>query len=759
MSFPNFSNFKQYIKDELKLRKDATLKISNLNSWIKITSGNDEGLSMVSNPNHKLFKAAGQTSGIYGDSKSSGTIGTNWAGNDVNSGTGQGFKPSPIVSSMEVDEGSGTLSRKASFTITAFTKEQMETIAGYFLEPGYSVFLEWGWNTPTGVGGIVGTTKEEISAYQSSYNRNKLRESTEGDYDNYLGFITGGSIALDGDKWNINVKCTGYTELPAYLLTSENGNKKGKANTTKSIIGKPFGSGYIDDNDGDLGLQRWMKVYNALPKTRQTVLVKNLSTKATGEDTSIKDEITDTRSYINFDEEVKAKINSNSSSYVWGFFKADVKVDGETVELTNGTKLVSDVRFIKFSTLMLIFNEIGIKGYTLGGNKKKVIKLKVNTSDTVCVAFPKIFSLNGDRLFIPNSNAPKLSLNNITGESTIQDIIGPEYIATPQIAAGGSDTTHAFPQTKDGKTQPDPEADPIALTAGLYGKLDDLYVNFDFAKGIMNTENFFVKDALYQLLNGLSSAVNGMWNFQINEISSKDKLTTELKVFELNAISSGAQIEPYEFDLIGSNSIFINSSFDLEMGAQKMNQVISKRISSEKDNTDGTELNTDASRLAGNLFSKKEDKLKVEMLKNDTDDKEKDTQTKDDKAAAKEAMLNIILGKAKFVPNSYLSDDSTIPKGIFKYLTLASYSDSTLFSLLKYDMDVKLIAANTVSPLLPINFSFTIHGISGINRGDMFKVNGIPTMYKNGFFQVLSVKHVINGMVWTTEVTGGYRNK
>ena len=158
-------------------------------------------------------------------------------------------------------------------------------------------------------------------------------------------------------------------------------------------------------------------------------------------------------------------------------------------------------------------------------------------------------------------------------------------------------------------------------------------------------------------------------------------------------------------------------------------------------------------------LSKNDDMLKVEMLKNDTDDKEKDTQTKDDKAAAKEAMLNIILGKAKFVPNSYLSDDSTIPKGIFKYLTLASYSDSTLFSLLKYDMDVKLIAANTVSPLLPINFSFTIHGISGINRGDMFKVNGIPTMYKNGFFQVLSVKHVINGMVWTTEVTGGYRNK
>ena len=34
-----------------------------------------------------------------------------------------------------------------------------------------------------------------------------------------LVVITGGSVAMDGDKWTITANCTGYTELPTYLLT------------------------------------------------------------------------------------------------------------------------------------------------------------------------------------------------------------------------------------------------------------------------------------------------------------------------------------------------------------------------------------------------------------------------------------------------------------------------------------------------------------------------------------------------------------
>jgi hypothetical protein len=68
--------------------------------------------------------------------------------------------------------------------------------------------------------------------------------------------------------------------------------------------------------------------------------------------------------------------------------------------------------------------------------------------------------------------------------------------------------------------------------------------------------------------------------------------------------------------------------------------------------------------------------------------------------------------------------------------------------------------AAAVSVLLPIKFTFTVHGVSGIKRGDKFKVRGIPRKYAdNGFFQVLSVKHTIDDMTWKTQIEGGFRQQ
>jgi len=743
-AFPNFSDFKKHVKTELSNRVDNTLKVSQLNCWTKITSG--VGMAMVSNPNYSLFKAAGSKSGIYGDSTSSGTIGTTWDGTAISETSGQGFRPSPVVSSMEIDEGSGTLSRKASFSITAFTREQMETITEYYLEPGYSIFLEWGWNTPSGVGGVTKSTAGEIAKFQSSYVRNEKRKDTNGHYDNYLGFITGGGVSIDGDKWVINVKCTGYTELPAYLLTSETGNQQ-EGEDAKINSASLFGTGWIAKSGAKLGEKRWMAVFNALPKNRQTVAVKSLYTKPGGFN-----EITSFYSYINFDDEVSEKINENTAhDGFWDFGKGDVEVDGEKVDLEKGTKIIANDRFIRFSTLMIILNEIGIDGYQLGGDTANVVKFEVQTKYTTCSAFPKIFSMDGGRLFIPNPKAPKLSLNKITGDSTLESLINDTYDASMGFSK--------FPQ-QNRKTLSSVEAgfgNPVTLEAGEWGYLNDLYVNFDFAKSIIETPNFFIKDALYQILNGISSAVNGMWNFQILESPTKDKKSTELRVFEMNSISSGKPTTPYEFNLIGSDSVFIDSSLDLDISGAKMNQIIGQRLS-KSGKTKGAKLNGNASRLPGNLFSSKPDKLQVEIKKKEIPPKDKDTKDKDDKAAAKEQMLNIILGKAKFYPNPKYEESDDLKGDLFGYCVLGAFNDSSLFSLLKHNMDEEASKKSTSSPLMPINFSFSIHGVSGIRRGDMFRVNGIPSMYRNGFFQVLSVKHIIDGTTWKTEVTGGYRN-
>ena len=164
--------------------------------------------------------------------------------------------------------------------------------------------------------------------------------------------------------------------------------------------------------------------------------------------------------------------------------------------------------------------------------------------------------MDGDRLFIPNSTAPKLSLNKVTGNSSVESIMGEPV--NQQIGNA------QFPRTK-GITIPSKftgGSNGVTLIGGYYGFLNDLYINFDFAKGIMETPNFFIKDALYQILNGISSACNGMWNFQIQEVQTESKKSTELRVFEMNSISSGKPTEPYEFNLIGSDSVFIDRSCD-----------------------------------------------------------------------------------------------------------------------------------------------------------------------------------------------------
>ena len=113
------------------------------------------------------------------------------------------------------------------------------------------------------------------------------------------------------------------------------------------------------------------------------------------------------------------------------------------------------------------------------------------------------------------------------------------------------------------------------------------------------------------------------------------------------------------------------------------------------------------------------------------------------------------LGKMGTYPKVQFEKKDIKDKFVVQEKTYASvYDDKQLLKMAKSDMEEE----KGVSILLPINFTFTVHGVSGIKRGDRFRVTGIPNKYKDGFFQVLGVKHTIQGMEWTTEVEGGFRN-
>lgn len=756
-SFPNLSNIAGFVQKTLNNRIIDKKSISKLNAWVRVSSGVGDGLVLISNPNFKLFAAAGEAS-IYGNGEKSGTLGTTWGGSPVYAETGDsGFRPKPSITSIEIDEGAGALSRKASFTITCFTKGQLDTLCEYFLEPGYTIFLEWGWNVPQSLNGYNNTLSvANVTTYQNFENLNKKRAATGGTYDNYLGYITGGGLSSAGDTYEIKVSCTGFTELPAYFMGADNSEDSKQTGVKKT--GKEFSTALIAVTT-DLGKKRFMMAYNRLPSNRRTQRVKNLVNNSI---------VADAANFINVDETVKVKVNECVSGFeLFGLSINDEEAQvsagaGGSVEFASGTEIIKDDAFIKFSTLMTIINEIGAEGFMIGG---QIIKTQINTSTTICCAFPKVFSTDKTKLFIPNATAPKFDLlkaansktdngasNEATSDLTVTSKTGKINFPGNGTISKGLATSNSK-QIKVQDQMGDGSIILLERELGKWGFLDDLYVGLDFAKGILETKNFSIKNALYQILNGMSAAAGGLWDFQIIPNDNE----TELRVVDLNFTPTGEKVKPYTFNLTGNDSIFMDASLDVDISGAKMNQIIGKRLGQI---INGSQKDIDIKENTG-LFTNKKD-LVLETIQ-----KRAEAPTKDDEVVAEESSdeleeakrknMELFLDKVGFVPMPDKTDkDSFEPLDTSTFIV--SYNDQAVFEFFKTQDDGT--KPTNIGPLMPIKFTFSIHGVSGIKRGDKFAIIGLPKNYEaKGFFQVTAVKHTITDMVWKTDVEGSFRQQ
>jgi hypothetical protein len=768
-TFPNFSNIAAHVRTTLDSRVNNPYEVSKLNAWVRVVSGvsggQGDGLVLYSNPNMSLFKAAGDNApaSIYGTTSQAGAIGTTWGGSAVTPSPGVGLRPSPIIESIEIDEGSGNLSRKGNFSIKCFSKEQMEIVTQYFLEPGFTVFIEFGWNTPNGARGLTtGLSATSVGQYQNFATVDSKRVSTNGHYDNYLGFITGGSVDVNGEIWTVNVKLTGYVELPAYLVNGDNGGAEQQADAQELIEKTAKENEYGNlSSEADLNKKRWMFAYNALPSNRKTIQIKSLETVI--DDSLRKVPMAQAVNYINFDETVRDKMNAKGDgtmlSRALGSGGATQGSGDGRLAVPGGTELISSEKFIRFGALMKIFNRTIAEAYKIGNVD---VKLMIDSSNSICGAYKNIFSTRKDKLFIPNPQTPKFDF--IAAQSSKEPITTiPTDTTNNSVSYGGVSIQFPNPSSiTDGNTNlgsvcySDSTTSSMGITknADEWGFLDDLYVNFAFASEILSTSNLNVKDALYQILNGMSSAVNDLWNFQIQSIPlpagntyGLPAGTQMLSIVDLNLTYKDEGEAPYTFNLIGSNSIFKDASFNMEMSGMKMNQVIGNRL--------GNQMGTETQPFIGKLFSVgNTDLVLQELRKSDTSGGTTSTTQTETDAELKEKNYANFLGKLGSYPKVEL-EKNDIPNGydINKVAYVDVYDDAQLLKVAKSNGLV-----SEVSPLLPIRFSFTINGVSGIKRGDKFKVNGIPSMYDNGFFQVLSVKHTISGMQWNTEIEGGFRN-
>jgi hypothetical protein len=125
------------------------------------------------------------------------------------------------------------------------------------------------------------------------------------------------------------------------------------------------------------------------------------------------------------------------------------------------------------------------------------------------------------------------------------------------------------------------------------------------------------------------------------------------------------------------------------------------------------------------------------------------------------AKINIVANPEKGVVNASSLDVTTgkDPESLFKEnFKIYCCDDTQLFDILKNNAYEANKSSNKTSILLPIKYRFKILGKSGLRRGDVFNIWGIPKKYRdNGFFQIVEIEQTLQGNSWTTNVTGQYR--
>jgi hypothetical protein len=624
----------------------------------------------------------------------------------------------------------------------------METVAQHFLEPGISVFLHWGWNTTEG--SLTYDIKPASVAKLKDFNNiNVHRANTSGHSDTYLGFVTGGEVSMQDDYWDITVNCRGFLELPAYMMAADNGiTEKQKASNAAGTVPPPLEySGNEISAETLAGRKRWMLCFNDLPSNKRTAVVKGLESK-----------LSDIGNFINFDEGVKDAINSTTKKGFWaslfGGGDVTIKFGSAEAELAEDTKIINDERYIRFGALMEIINASDIIGLNLSG---QVLPFAIRSDRTACTAFEKIFSTDKTKLFIPNKNTPKADFvavaqnggvqtdfkgicDNTVSRTTGPKVEFPTYeldVPIPNISSTGMTVKFAK------KTN---------YTAGM---LDNLYVNFAFAKGILETKSLPMKDALYQILNGMSGAAGSIWDFQIVDLPNETGVN-QLHIIDRNLTDKTTHSD--EFVATGVNSPFLEVGLSMDISGQLASQVML--------NKSAAAYNSSMPPVKGLFLKQVDDMLqtKVEVFGGTKGAPSTNTTAKPTDAKAenerKKRDFATFLGKVGLAPGVLLNNTVTWPASgeVHSICYQTAFDDLNLFESLKTGSDYTQETGTGVSILLPINLTLKMHGVSGIKRGDKIKIDALPPQYKKGgFFQVTGITQTLNEDYWTTEVKGTFR--
>jgi hypothetical protein len=683
LGFPWYKSIDSYIITELNARKNP-VTVSGMVPWIYVTS-NLGGQKTIS-------------SGTYADI----------IGDAYKLDKEYGFRPSPIITDFSVDFSQRGTLRAGTIKIKCFTVEQYTDILKYFLEPGISVFIQWGWNRTAASGKAVGPLAANAGNV-NSYNRNPdtlnaIRQANGGCYDNMVGIITGGDSSIDGENFEVQCKVTTIGEI---LF-----NYNQAAVTVDGEKPEPIAYEIVPNS---VAMQNnWYYCFNQLPDEVRTTKVQALKSEFA------KYEFNE---FVNFMEDILEEAKTETAKSGW--FTGDIVYKGATFEALDAESPVTPKKYISFNAFIKILNETRVK--ISGG----AAEFNVNIDNTYISCFPGIFSTD-DRIFIPNK-----ATYNYLGDN--------EYFKKAGGTVGGTMDTSlgkiSFPGVEGSitGTTVTKGSETISLAANTFGDIRWVFLDSEIVAEALRNQTKPIKEVLDGVLSVMAEAVEGLWSFQMLENSG------QLKIVDSNLRNSDKE-SVHTFSLSGTDSVFLTAKFGMDISKATQSKIYLEKSTGLKNPNE----------LTG-LFSNQTDSILAK-------------QTVDSSSPAKGADTALADAKTQgwidFRRNNRLA---VHPKATLKGESEIGDGNLDEWAVPVVCLNKKMFTDQLKTYLtgfgvaytgrtLPVEFSFTVLGISGFKVGHMYRVIGLPDYYNNkGAFQVEEIKHAVDSAKWTTEVIGHYR--
>ena len=683
--FPQLSNIDSRIWNSIQDKTGKNLRASQTMPWVRVTSTMGNWLSMES-----CAEKGESFAQKYGNTKRSGRLGiTNDADGNKDiygkESTDRALRPSPVINSISVTQGTEGLSKKTSFTIICYSLGQADVVMKYFLEPGNMVLVEWGENTRKSVAqkvkldacsvavlaGHKVLQKKRMDAGDMAMHTNEYRPDdgatpmNGGQYDAVLGYITGGGMKYgDNESYEIQVELSSVGELPAYLQHH------------KDVSGKDVKSSALTFQEGEMekvhpkfpkGYKLFMQMFNDLPSNKRHKEVKNLKNQ---------DWALDASNFINFDKTMRENLleQIGEGSKLSGMGKND---QGDDIEIMTDMPLFSDKRFLKVSLAFTILDtqSAAFQANSLGNCGVKPASMNISWKNTILRAHKNIFSADSEYLHIPNKYSPDWDLKKVlaTTKGVVEILPPKERFGDPdkngRLTLDTNEPGIAIDTHPHGEAADDPKlnyfprhdnclffdqqfhdkcVEPTEFDAYEWGFLRDLYINFDFFCDVMQKTGLVTKDVYYDLLNGISSAVNLNWEFQIIQTkwkvpiyhpdynSTEDKFVkyiqsteTDLKPQttgdnELQVVCLASTGDPTKlvskgiglakFKSRGSETPFLSCDFTMDIPGAMKGMIVAKGqsgTSSPNMNPEAKEQHDESSEKSEGLFSNEADSVKL----------------------------------------------------------------------------------------------------------------------------------------------------